>query len=119
VNLDSTYTDLLDGRKVSESEYKIVVETWYEFHKKVSQFIKEENFKGEVPDSTITIRNRIYFDKSGTVDYYLFRIRTPSGSIEKRTEYEKLLQKFSKEVTLHLKRTEKYTPCGKIKYLNY
>jgi hypothetical protein len=119
MNLDSTYTDLLDRRNVSESEYKIVVKSWYGFHKKVSQFIKEENFKWEVPDSTITILNRIYFDKSGTVDYYLFRIRNPSVSAEKRTEYEKLLQKFSKEVKLDLKRTEKYAQCGKIKYLNY
>ncbi len=39
LNLDSTYTNLLDRRNVSESEYKIVVESWSEFHKKVSQFI--------------------------------------------------------------------------------
>ena len=38
---------------------------------------------------------------------------------EKRAEYEKVLQKFSKEVKLDLKRTEKYAQCGKIKYLNY
>jgi hypothetical protein len=119
MNLDSTYTDLLDRRNVSESEYKIVVESWYEFHKKVSQFIKKENFKWEVPDSTITILNRIYFDKSGTIDYYLFRIRNASVSAEKQTEYQKVLQKFSEEVTLNLKRVEKYAQCGKIKYLNY
>jgi hypothetical protein len=119
MNLDSTYTDLLDRRNVSESEYKIVVESWYEFHKKVSQFIKKENFKWEVPDSTITILNRIYFDKSGTIDYYLFRIRNASVSAEKQTEYQKVLQKFSEEVTLDLKRVEKYAQCGKIKYLNY
>lgn len=119
MNLDSTYTDLLDRKNVSESEYKIVVESWYEFHKKVSQFIKKENFKWEVPDSTITILNRIYFDKSGTIDYYLFRIRNASVSAEKQTEYQKVLQKFSEEVTLNLKRVEKYAQCGKIKYLNY
>ena len=119
MNLDSTYTNLLNPRNVSESEYKIVAESWSEFHKKVSQFIKEENFKCEVSDSTITILNRIYFDKSGTIDYYTFKIRNTSVSAEKRAEYEKVLQKFSKEVKLDLKRTEKYAQCGKIKYLNY
>lgn len=119
LNLDSTYTNLLDPRNVSESEYKIVAESWSEFHKKVPQFIKEENFKWEVSDSTITILNRIYFDKSGTIDYYTFKIRNTSVSAEKRAEYEKVLQKFSKEVKLDLKRTEKYAQCGKIKYLNY
>lgn len=119
LNLDSTYTILLDPRNVSESEYKIVVESWSEFHKKVSQFIKEENFKWEVPDSTITIFNRIYFDKNGTIDYYTFKIKNPSVSSEKQAEYEKVLQKFSKEVKLDLKRSEQYAQCGKTKYLNY
>jgi len=119
MNLDSTYTNLLDPRNVSESEYKIVAESWSEFHKKVSKFIKEENFKWEVPDSTITIFNRIYFDKNGTIDYYTFKIKNPSVSAEKRAEYEKVLQKFSKEVKLDLKRSEQYALCGKTKYLNY
>ena len=119
MNLDSTYTNLLDPRNVSESEYKIVAKSWSEFHKKISRFIKEENFKWEVPDSTITILNNIYFDKSGTIDYYTFKIKNPSVSNEKRTEYEKVLQKFSKEVRLDLNRDEKYAQCGKTKYLNY
>lgn len=119
MNLDSTYTNLLDPRNVSESEYKIVAKSWSEFHKKISRFIKEENFKWEVPDSTITILNNIYFDKSGTIDYYTFKIKNPSVSTEKRTEYEKVLQKFSKEVRLDLNRDEKYAQCGKTKYLNY
>lgn len=119
LNLDSTYTNLLDPRNVSESEYKIIAKSWSEFHKKVSQFIKEENFKWEVPDSTITIFNRIYFDKNGTIDYHTFRIKNPSVSDEKQAEYEKLLQKLSKEVKLDLKRSEQYAQCGKTKYLNY
>ena len=119
MNLDSTYTNLLDPRNVTTDEYKIVAKSWSEFHKKISRFIKEENFKWEVPDSTITILNNIYFDKSGTIDYYTFKIKNPSVSTEKRTEYEKVLQKFSKEVRLDLNRDEKYAQCGKTKYLNY
>ena len=119
MNLDSTYTNLLNPRNVTESEYKDVTESWSKFHKKVSKFIKEENFKWEVNDSTISVANRIYFDKKGTVDYYSFRILNPSISADKRAEYEKLLQKFSKEIKLDLKRNEQYAQCGKIKYLNY
>lgn len=119
MNLDSSYTNLLDPRNVTEAELKIVAKSWSEFHKNVSQFIKEENFKWEVPDSTITIQNRIYFDKNGTIDYYLFKIKNPSISAEKRAEYEKVLQKFSKKVKLDLNREEKYAQCGNIKYMNY
>lgn len=119
MNLDSAYINLLDPRNVTEAEIKIVAESWSEFHKNVSQFIKEENFKWEVPDSTITIQNRIYFGKNGTIDYYLFKIKNPSVSAEKRAEYEKVLQKFSEEVKLDLNRDKKYAQCGNIKYLNY
>ena len=119
MNLDSTYTNLLNPRNVSESEYKIVAESWSEFHKNVSKFIEQEKFEWEVPDSTITILNRIYFDKNGNIDYYTFKIKNPSVSPEKIAEYEKALQKFSKEVKLDLKRNEKYAQCGKIKYINY
>jgi hypothetical protein len=119
LNLDSSYTNLLDPRNVTESEYKDVKASWSEFHKKVSKFIKEENFKWEVPDSTISIVNRIYFDKNGTIDYYAFKILNPSIPAEKRIEFEKILKKFSKEIKLELKRNEQYAQCGKTKYLNY
>lgn len=119
MNLDSTYTNLLDPRNVTESEYKDVVESWTEFHKNISKFIKEVDFKWNVPDSMITISNRIYFDQNGTIEYYTFKIRNPSVSVEKIEEYEKVLQKFSKEIKLDLKRDEKYAQCGNIKYKNY
>lgn len=119
LNLDSSYTNLLDPRNVTESEYKAVKASWSEFHKQVSKFIKEENFNWEVPDSTISIVNRIYFDKNGTIDYYAFKILNPSIPAEKRSEFENVLKKFSKEIKLNLKRDEQYAQCGKTKYLNY
>lgn len=47
LNLDSTYTNLLDPSNVNESEHKAVLESWTEFHKKITKFIKEENFNGK------------------------------------------------------------------------
>ncbi|MDA9056462.1 hypothetical protein N9K49_01270 [Flavobacteriaceae bacterium] len=118
MNLDSTYTNLLDPRNVTADEYKLVAASWSGFHKKLSHFIKEENFKWEVPDSTITIMNRIYFDKNGTIDYYTFKIKNSSVTDEKIVEYKKVLQKFSENVKLDLKRTKNYAQCGKITYKN-
>lgn len=119
LNLDSTYTNLLDPRNVTESEYKAVTQSWSKFHKKIDEFIKEKNFKWEVTDSTISIINRIYFTKDGSIEYYAFKILNPSISYKKRTEFEKILENFSKETKLELKRNEPYAQCGKIKYLNY
>ncbi|UOB18477.1 hypothetical protein [Abyssalbus ytuae] len=119
LKLDSTYTNLLDPRNVTEAEFKTVRKSWVEFHKKVSAFIKEENFKWEVPDSTIFIVNKIYFDKNGAIDYYAFRILNDSVPETKREEYEKVLQKFSKEIKINLQRDEQFAQCGNTKYLNY
>ncbi|MBU2527320.1 MAG: hypothetical protein KKC03_12035 [Bacteroidetes bacterium] len=119
LNLDSIYPNLLDPKNVTESEYQEVEKSWVKFHENVSEFIKFENFDWEVPDSTITVLNRIYFSKEGTVDYYTFKIMNHSVSAEKRAEYEKVLQKFSENVKIDLDRNEQYAQCGKIKYLNY
>jgi len=119
MNLDSTYTNLLDPRNVTADEYKLVAASWAKFHKNLSHFIKEEKFKWEVSDSTITIMNRIYFDKNGTIDYYTFKIKNPSVTDEKIVEYKRVLQKFSKNVKLDLNRDENYAQCGKIKYKNF
>jgi len=119
LNLDSSYTNLLNPANSTETEFEVVMESWTQMHQKVSKFIKEENFKWEVSDSTITINNRIYFDKDGTIDYYAFKIINPSVPLEKRRAYEKVLQKFSKQIKLDLPRDEKYAQCGKIRYLNY
>ena len=119
LNLDSTYMNLLDPKNTTELEYKAVIQSWSEFHQKVSKFIKQENFHWEVPDSTISIVNRIYFNKNGTVDYYGFKILNQSIPAEKRKEYENVLQKFSESIKLDLPRDKKYAQCGKIKYMNY
>ena len=119
LNLDDTCVNLLDPRNTSESERTSVVNSWSNFHKKVTTFLKEENFEWEVPDSTITIYNRIYFHKNGTINYYVFNINNPSISEEKKAEFEKVLLKFSEEIRLDLQKDEPFSQCGKTKYINY
>jgi len=117
-NLDSIYTALLDPDNTRDTEYEQVITAWSTFHKKLSSYIKEADFKWEVPDSVITIYNKIYFDKDGKVEYYLFKIGNPSISEKKRIEFNALLQKFSKEVSMDIKRSQGYAQCGHTKYLN-
>ncbi|WP_417558859.1 hypothetical protein [Mesoflavibacter zeaxanthinifaciens] len=119
LNLDSHYTNLLDPRNTTETELKKAMKAWSEFHKNVSEFIKSEKFDWEVPDSTITVVNKIYFSKKGTVDYYTFKIMNETVTPEKKEAYEKVLQKFSEKVKIDLERDEQYAQCGKIKYVNY
>lgn len=119
LNLDSTYTNLLDPRNVSPSEYQEVTAAWSDFHNKVNNYLYEIDFKWEVTDSAITVFNKIYFDKNGAVDYYAFKVLNPGVSEEKQIEFEKILKQFSKEKTLNLKRDNQFAQCGKTKYINY
>jgi len=119
LNLDSLYPNLLDPSKSTETEFKAVIKSWSEFHQKVSSFMKDEDFTWSVEDSTISIVNKIYFNKTGSIDYYVFRIINPSISISKKLEFETVLQKFSKSIRMNLTRDSKYAQCGKTKYINY
>ena len=119
LNLDDKCVNLLDPRNTPAAERESVVNAWSTFHKKVNTYLTEQNFSWEVPDSTIRIYNRIYFDKNGNVNYYVFNINTPSVSEAKKAEFQRLLKMFSKDVQLGLKREEQYAQCGSIKYLNY
>ncbi len=119
LNLDSLYPNLLNPSKSSEKEFKAVVKSWGEFHQKVSSFMKDEDFNWSVKDSTISIVNKIYFNKNGTIDYFFFRILNPSIPDSKKIEFESVLQKFSKSIRMNLARDSKYAQCGKTKYINY
>ncbi|MCA0131712.1 hypothetical protein [Winogradskyella alexanderae] len=119
LNLDEKCVNLLDPRNTSKTERERVIKSWSNFHKKINKFMKEEGFSWEVPDSTISIYNRIYFDKNGTVNYYVFNINNPSISELKKAEFKNVLSKFSKEVHIELQRAGQFAQCGKTKYLNY
>ena len=119
LNLDDKCVNLLDPRNTSDAEREAVINSWTNFHKKVNEFLEEENFSWEVPDSTISIYNRIYFDKNGNVNYYVFNINNPSITEDKKTEFENVLMQFSKNVKLELQRDQEFSQCGKTKYLNY
>ncbi len=119
LNLDSIYPNLLDSRNSTQEQHKKVIESWSKFHQQVSKFMKDENFTWDSPDSTISIVNKIYFSKSGSIDYYFFRIINPSISNAKRLEFETVLQNFSKNIKIELNRDDKYAQCGKTRYVNY
>lgn len=119
LNLDSLYPNLLDPSNSSEAEYKIVIKSWGNFHQKVTKFMKEEDFTWSVEDSTISIVNKVYFNKNGTIDYFVFKVMNPSISDSKKREFESVLQKFSGSITMDLTRDSKYAQCGKTRYINY
>jgi hypothetical protein len=118
-NLDSLYPNLLDPKNAHKKVYKKVVKSWRSFHQQFPKFMKEKKFTWGVPDSTIRIVNKIYFNKNGHVEYYFFKIQNPSVPEEKKNEFEAVLQHFSEHTSIDLKREHKYAQCGKTVFANY
>lgn len=119
LKLDDYYPNLLDPKLSSESDYKKVVLSWTKFHQEISSYLKEAQFQWEAADSSISIVNKIYFDKDGRVEYYVFRITNPSVSAKKKAEFTQIILDFSKNVKIDLIREEQFSQCGKTRLLTY
>jgi hypothetical protein len=63
--------------------------------------------------------SKIYFDKNGKVEYYVFNIKNASVTEDKKEQFRKVLSKFSKNIKLDIQREKAFAQCGKISYSNY
>lgn len=118
LKLDDAYNNLLDSKLSTENEYKEVLKSWGSFHQQVGEIVKEHKFDWGVKDSLILVMNKVYFNKKGKVAYYLFKVKNESVSKSKKVEYEKLLLENISKIKIDLKRENKFSQCGKSKYLN-
>ena len=119
LQLDEKYNNLLNPQFSTEEEYKEVRKSWFSFHTQIAEIVKENNFKWEVQDSAIMVLNKIYFNKNGEVDYYVFRVLNESVPNEKKELYEKILTDNVSKIEINLKRNKQFSQCGKVKYQNY
>lgn len=118
LKLDDRYANLLNPQ-ISGDEFQVIYKSWGEFHTSIGAFVNKENFNWGVADSTITLVNKIYFDKTGKVDYFLFKVRNENVTNTKKEAYQKLLNKFIKNMRVNLKRDSQFAQCGKVEYKNY
>lgn len=116
--LDSIYANLLDPRNVSESDYNDVLESWTDFHQNLMTYLKKNDFSWDVPDSTISVFNRIYFSPEGQVQYYAYRILSPELPQSKQKEFAEVLYEFSEEVKLNYIQPQQFAQCGKTRIVN-
>lgn len=118
MKLDEHYNNLLSPEFSSKEEYTEVAKTWNDFHQQIGKIVKAHNFDWGVKDSTITVLNRIYFNKNGAVDYYTFRVSNKNVSEAKKAEYENLLSENISKIKINLKREKQFAQCGKVRYQN-
>jgi hypothetical protein len=111
LKLDDNYPNLLNP-EISEENLKEVYESWKKLHVDLYRYLNKNNFEWEATSEKIKIFNKFYFTKEGEIEFYVFKILN-DVSQEKVSEYENLVQKFSKNIQISLKRDFKFAQCGK------
>ncbi|MCX2743172.1 hypothetical protein OO013_04810 [Mangrovivirga sp. M17] len=118
LKLDSGYVNLLLPAYNSEENIQKVRRSWSDLHQELGDYLSKNNFDWGVGDSSISLFNKIYFAEDGTIDYYAFKVITPSVSEETTKNFEKLLKEFSSEVKLDLGQNKNFAQCGKSRIMN-
>jgi hypothetical protein len=119
LKLDESYVNLLNPNFSKKEEYQTIIKSWSKFHNKVNEMLIENKFSWGVPDSAITVVNKIYFTKNGDINNFLVNIKNENVSMDTKTEYVKLLNDNLKKLSIDLKRDKQFAQCGKVKYKNY
>lgn len=117
--LDTQFDNLLNPKFSTKEVYAEVVNSWRGFHTNVQKVLKEYKFDWKVDDTAITIVNKIYFNKNGTIKYYLVNIKNDAISNETKDQFVKLLEENLSKLSIGLQRDQQFSQCGKIKYKNY
>ncbi|AUC14107.1 hypothetical protein BTO06_02550 [Tenacibaculum sp. SZ-18] len=119
LKLDDYYVNLLNPKFSKKEDFKGVLKSWGDFHNKVNEVLVANDFSWEIPDSSITVVNKIYFNKYGKVNYFLVNVRNENVTNEVKNKYISLLNSHLDELSIELKREGQFSQCGKVKYKNY
>ena len=119
LQLDDSYINLLNPSLSDKEEYETILKSWSSFHNKVNDVLTKNNFSWGVADSSITVVNKIYFKKDGTINYFLVNIKNEHVSDETKNTYVSLLKNNLDKLTIDLTRDNQFAQCGKVKYKNY
>ena len=119
LNLDDSHVNLLNPKFSTKQEYTTIINSWRAFHQKVNTILSDNNFTWEIPDSTITVFNKIYFSKNGDVNYFLVNIINEKVTDSTKNIYIKLLENNLDKLNIDVVRENQFAQCGKVKYKNY
>lgn len=107
--LDSIYIDAvnIDTTKFTafQSREDELHKAWIKLLQDMSAFLSKNNFKW---GKATNCWNQFYFDKSGTIDHYIYKI----DDFEQTEEFEKLMNEFIKNYKFPLTAEIKFKQCG-------
>lgn len=117
MNLDDTHPNLLNP-KISDSDFNSVKESWVDLHKRIGKHLTANNFEWGIKDETVTILQKIYFNRNGEIENYFFRVLNQNVTLEKKKKFAELIAAFASNNQIEFKSDKSFAQCGKTKYLN-
>lgn len=118
MELDSLYPNLLDPT-VSGDSIESVMNSWMLLHQAISTQLDRSDFSWETSDSIIAILHKVYFNKSGKIDYYFFKVFNESVSDSVVSAFAVELDSFTNNYLMQLEVNRNYAQCGKTSYMNH
>lgn len=113
--IEKDYTPAIDNdiEKSFFKNHSEFITAYTDFINSLSTFLSQNNFLWE---KEVRCFNRVYFSKTGEVDYFLFDFKPGQVDIQKEEQFEKLLNIFIKKTKIKIKSSKKFAQCSPIKY---
>jgi hypothetical protein len=115
--LDETYQSALhsDSTKAAfMGQEKEFYNSYVSLLTDLQQFLKKNNFKWG--KATTKCFNRIYLNKDGGIDYFLFNFKPGEIGTEKEKEFETLLGQFIQTYKFPLTNKNNFAQCSPVTY---
>ncbi len=117
-NLDSLYPKLLNPKTFDPIKDSTIVRKIQNYQNVINESIISAKIKWNVPEANIVIFTRVYFDASGKIEYFAFKINNDNVEIEIIKELETVLEKSLVELNLGVNHNSKYNHCSNYEISN-
>lgn len=113
--LDSTYKSAIHSnpKLAVFTDQEAVTKAYIQLLTDLGNFLASKNFEWE---QTVSGFNRIYFDKDGSIDYFIYTFRGDVLSPYQVSQFDQLLNEFIKNYTFPLHADVKFAQCSPVTY---
>jgi len=116
--LDSMYRTAMHAEPalaVFHGREQEFLNAWKQLQIDLAEYLAKNDFVWEQP---VRCFNRVYFQKSGRIDYFLFNFRPGEVAEDKQSRFRDLLADFIRNHTLAIESpaNAKFSQCGPVRY---
>ncbi len=117
--LDNQYQSALHAQPelaVFNGQEEAFIEAYKSMLFDLATFLKENEF---IWGKTTRCFNRIYLNKEGGIDYFLYNFKAGEIDPEKEKQFKALLSRFIENYQFPLTAKQKFAQCSPVSYLDY